>query len=79
MSQRMRPESAPVARQPLGLANGAGSSGVLPQIGRGRNKYIKDPGLDPVIAMARDRRKKELEVRSQKRNVSGISGCKRAR
>ena len=39
-----------------------------------RRAYIKDPGLDPVIAMARNRQKKELEIRSQKRAVSGISG-----
>ena len=35
---------------------------------------IKDPGLDPVIAMTRDRRAKELEVENQKRSVSGLSG-----
>lgn len=35
---------------------------------------IKDPGLDPVIAMARDRHKKGLQVESQKRSVSGLSG-----
>ena len=27
---------------------------------------IKDPGLDPVIKMTRDRRAKELEVETQK-------------
>ena len=35
---------------------------------------IKDPGLDPVIAMTRDRRAKELEVEKQKLSVSGLSG-----
>ena len=35
---------------------------------------IKDPGLDPVIAMARNRHAKGLEVESQKRSVSGLSG-----
>ena len=36
--------------------------------------YIKDPGLDPVIKMARDRRLRELHLGKQKRAVSGISG-----
>ena len=35
---------------------------------------IKDPGLDPVIAMARDRHKKGLQVESQQRQVSALSG-----
>ena len=35
---------------------------------------IKDPGSDPVIAMSRARRVKELEVETQKRSVSGLSG-----
>ena len=35
---------------------------------------IKDPGLDPVIAMARIRHNKGLEVESQKRSVSALSG-----
>ena len=39
-----------------------------------RRAYIKDPGLDPVIAATRDRRKKDLECAMQKRSVSGISG-----
>ena len=41
---------------------------------RRRNAYIKDPGLDPVIRMTRDRRKKELEQDMQKRSVAGIAG-----
>ena len=35
---------------------------------------IKDPGSDPVIAMARERHKKGLEVESQKRSVGALSG-----
>ena len=35
---------------------------------------IKDPGSDPVIAMARERRRKELEIESQKLSVAGLSG-----
>jgi hypothetical protein len=35
---------------------------------------IKDPGDDPVIAMARLRHAKGLEVESQKRSVSALSG-----
>ena len=46
---------------------GAGSSS-------NRRAYIKDPGLDPVIKMARDRRIRELHLGKQKRAVSGISG-----
>jgi hypothetical protein len=39
-----------------------------------RRGYIKDPGLDPVIAMTRQRRQRELHLGQQKRAVSGISG-----
>ena len=35
---------------------------------------IKDPGSDPVIAMARDRRKKELAIEEQALIVSGLTG-----
>ena len=35
---------------------------------------IKDPADDPVIAMARDRRAKELKKENQARMVSGLSG-----
>ena len=35
---------------------------------------IKDPGSDPVIAMARDRHAKGLQVEAQKRAVGGLSG-----
>ena len=35
---------------------------------------IKDPGSDPVIAMARERRRKEVEIESQKLSVAGLSG-----
>ena len=40
-----------------------------------RRPRIKDPGSDPVIAMARDRRAKELENESQRLQVSGLSGA----
>ena len=39
-----------------------------------RRALIKDPGLDPVIAMSRIRHAKEREVESQKLAVSGLSG-----
>ena len=35
---------------------------------------IKDPGDDPVIAMARDRREKELKIESTRRLFSGVTG-----
>ena len=35
--------------------------------------HIKDPGLDPVIAMSRDRRKKELAQEKQANAMSGVS------
>ena len=38
------------------------------------SQYIKDPGQDPVIAMQRLRRARDLDIASQKRSVSGISG-----
>ena len=43
-----------------------------PQSTRAR---IKDPGLDPVIAMTRDRRVKELQTESQRLMVSGLTGA----
>ena len=39
-----------------------------------RRAHIKDPGLDPVIAMARLRLAKEREVDAQKLSVSALSG-----
>ena len=39
-----------------------------------RNKYIKDPGLDAVIQMQRQRVQRGLDIDKQKRSVSGISG-----
>jgi hypothetical protein len=39
-----------------------------------RRAYIKDPGSDPIIAMSRDRRAKELQQEKQRREVSGLSG-----
>ena len=48
------------------------TNGSLPAVSR-RNKYIKDPGLDPVIAMQRLRKARGLDVDAQKRSVSGIS------
>jgi len=55
--------------RPLGSSSSANGIAV-----RRRNAYIKDPGLDPVIRMTRDRRKKELEQDTQKRSVAGIAG-----
>ena len=39
-----------------------------------RNKYIKDPGLDAVIQMQRQRVQRGLDIDKQKRSVAGISG-----
>ena len=66
-----RPESAPLKSALTTLD----FNGIRPgTTAVGRRGYIKDPGLDPVIAATRDRRRKELECASQKRSVSGISG-----
>lgn len=39
-----------------------------------RRRGVKDPGLDPVIAMTRDRRMKELANDDQKLQVAGLVG-----
>ena len=57
-----RAQSAPL----ISLTNGSGALA--------RRGYIKDPGLDPVIAAQRRRNAKGLEIQQQKRSVSGISG-----
>ena len=67
--KKLRPESAPVLR-----TLNSGSNALVPSSGAARRGYIKDPGLDPVVAAQRDRVKKNLEMASQKRSVSGISG-----
>ena len=64
----LRPESAPIRMLNTIDSNRPDTSLAA------RRRYIKDPGLDPVIAAQRDRRKKSLEVGMQKRSVSGIHG-----
>ena len=39
-----------------------------------RRRGIKDPGTDPIIAMTRDRRQKELANEDQKLKVAGLVG-----
>ena len=67
----MRAQSAPGARNAMSsISTNRPDTAVVAR----RNAYIKDPGLDPVIAATRDRRAKLLEMGQQKRAVSGISG-----
>ena len=66
----LRPESAPLTRSSLPNISANRPETALVS----RRKYIRDPGLDPVIAATRDRRRKALECAQQKRSVSGISG-----
>jgi len=47
----------------------------IPLPGTKMRARIKDPGLDPVIAMTRDRRKKELQTEAQALVVSGLTGA----
>ena len=48
---------------------------AIPQPGSKLRARIKDPGDDPVIAMTRDRRKKELQTEAQALVVSGLTGA----
>ena len=47
----------------------------IPKPGSKLRARIKDPGLDPVIAMTRERHKKELQIEAQKLVVSGLTGA----
>lgn len=40
-----------------------------------KRRGIKDPGTDPVIAMSRERHRKELANEDQRLQVSGLSGA----
>ena len=73
------PNKGPAGRSVSELVSARASSTMshdpIPKPGSKLRARIKDPGLDPVIAMTRERHKKELQIEAQKLVVSGLTGA----